>query len=73
MKVSKLKLKLKVPLVFVFLFGSAKIGHPAIERPSVAVSVSTRFPRDTRWGAHAEASTRSTAIWWALRLPFSSR
>ena len=30
MKVCKVYLKMKLLLVFVFLFGSAKIGHPAI-------------------------------------------
>jgi len=31
MKTKDLYSKMKVPLVFVFLFGSAKIGHPAID------------------------------------------
>jgi len=32
MKTKDLYSKMKVPLVFVFLFGSAKIGHPAIPK-----------------------------------------
>jgi len=35
-KVCKLYLKVRVLLVFVFLFGSAKIGHPAIMYTRVA-------------------------------------